>query len=143
MNYFDTSALIKRFVEEPGSKAVEALIVAEPQIATSKVAYAEVHAGLARKLREGALTPTAHRRVARAFDSDWRACLRVDLADRILALTRDLVRRHPLRGFDAIHLASAMRLQEQLRETIQMVASDERLIAAARGEGMAALDVRG
>ncbi len=142
MNYFDTSALIKRFAEEAGSPRVEALIAADPRLATSKVAYAEAHAGLARKLREGVLSPAAHRRVSRRFDSDWRAYIRVDLLDPLLALTRDLVRRHPLRGFDAIHLASAIRLQQQLGEPVQLVASDDRLLTAARNEGLATLDVR-
>jgi len=142
MNYFDTSALIKRFVEEPGSRRVEALIALDPQIATSKVAYAEVHAGLARKLRERAIAAAAHRTASRVFDTDWRAYLRVDLADRVLTLTRDLVRRHPLRGFDAIHLASAMHLRERLGEPIRLIASDERLVAAASAEALATIDVR-
>jgi predicted nucleic acid-binding protein len=38
MNYFDTSALIKRFVEEPGSERVDAVVDEEPLLATSKVA---------------------------------------------------------------------------------------------------------
>jgi predicted nucleic acid-binding protein len=142
MNYFDTSALIKRFVEEPGSKRVDAVLAREPIVATSKVAYAEIHAGLARKLREKALTTAAYRTTSRTFDSDWRAYLRVDLADPLLLIIRDLVRRHPLRGFDAIHLASAIRLQQQLGEEIRIVASDERLLAAAEEEGIRILDVR-
>jgi len=143
MNYFDTSALIKRFVEEPGSKRVGAVLDGEPFLATSKVAYAEVHAGLARKLREKALsTAAAYRRTSRVFDTDWRAYVRVDLADPLLLIVRDLVQRHPLRGFDAIHLASAMHLQEQLGEEIQVVASDDRLLMAAGEEGLRTLDVR-
>ncbi|MFZ0886940.1 MAG: type II toxin-antitoxin system VapC family toxin [Candidatus Binataceae bacterium] len=142
MNYFDTSALIKRFIEEAGSKQVEALIEADPRLATSRVAYAEVHAGLARKLREGAMTAGAHRRTSRLFESDWRAYIRVDLVDPLLALVRDLVQRHPLRAFDAIHLASAIRLQEQLGDDIRLVAADVRLLAAAKIEGLGTLDVR-
>ena len=142
MNYFDTSALIKRFVEEPGSKRVGAVLDGEPFLATSKVAYAEVHAGLARKLREKALSTAAYRRTSRVFDTDWRAYVRVDLADPLLLIVRDLVQRHPLRGFDAIHLASAMHLQEQLGEEIQVVASDDRLLMAAGEEGLRTLDVR-
>jgi hypothetical protein len=106
------------------------------------VAYAEVHATLARKLREGALTLAAHRRIADSFDSDWHLYIRLDLVDSLLALTRELVLRHPLRGFDAIHLGSALVLQEQLGEAIQMVASDERLLVAGGKEGLATLDVR-
>jgi predicted nucleic acid-binding protein len=142
MNYFDTSALIKRFVEESGSKRVDAVLAREPIVATSKVAYAEVHAGLARMLREKAFTTAAYRATSRTFDTDWRAYVRVDLADPVLLIVRDLVRRYPLRGFDAIHLASAIRLQQQLGEAIRVIASDERLLAAAGEEGLSTLDVR-
>jgi predicted nucleic acid-binding protein len=142
MNYFDTSALIKRFVDEPGSARVEGLVEKEPTLATSKVAYAEVHSGLARKLREGAFTAVTHRRTSRAFDTDWRAYVRVDLTDEVLTLARDLVQRHPLRGFDAIHLASALRLQRQLAEDIRFIAADGRILAAANSEGLATVDVR-
>ena len=142
MNYFDSSALIKRFVEEAGSRRVEALIDAEPPPATSKVTYAEVHAGLARKLRERGLTPAAHRRASRTFDADWPAYVRVELVDPLLVLARDLVQRRPLRGFDAIHLASALRLRDQIGDEVLFVASDDRLLAAASSEGLATVDVR-
>ena len=141
MNYFDTSALIKRFVDEPGSDAVAALLDDEPVAATSIVAYAEVHAGLARKLRERGMTASGHRRTVRAFDVDWRAWVRVAVTERVLALVPALVRRHPLRGFDAIHLAAALHLRAELKDAVGFVAADERLLAAAERERLAAIDV--
>jgi predicted nucleic acid-binding protein len=141
MNYFDTSALIKRFVDERGSEAVAALLKADPMAATSVVAYAEAHAGLAKKLRDHALSTSGHRRAARAFDADWRALVRVGVTEQLLALVPALVRRHPLRGLDAIHLASAVRLRTELAEAVRFVAADGRLLAAAEGEGLAAIDV--
>jgi uncharacterized protein len=60
----------------------------------------------------------------------------------IMELTRELVLRHPLRGFDAIHLASALRLRERIGEAVQFVASDRRLLVAAKNEGLATIDVR-
>jgi uncharacterized protein len=142
VNYFDTSALVKRFVDEPGSRRVAALIASQRRIATSKIAYAELHAALARKLREPKLTLPAYRRISGRFDLDWHAYVRVELGDAVLGLTRDLVRRHPLRGFDAIHLAAAIRLQDQLNETIQFVVADQLLLQAAQREGLASIDVR-
>lgn len=141
MNYFDTSALIKRFVDESGSDLVAALLEGEPIAATSVVAYAEVHAGLARKLRERAMTASDHRRTVRAFDADWRALVRVGVTESVLALVPVLVRRHPLRGFDVIHLASAVRLRSDLAEAVCFVAADERLLAAAERERLTAVDV--
>lgn len=52
MNYLDTSALIKRFVAEKGSPLIQRIIEAG-SVATAKIAYAEVYAGLKRKHREG------------------------------------------------------------------------------------------
>jgi hypothetical protein len=70
------------------------------------------------------------------------AYLRLDLVDALLSLTRGLVRRQPLRGFDAIHLASALLLQEQMGEATRLLASDERSLAAAKKEGLGIIDVR-
>lgn len=136
MNYFDTSALVKRFVEEPGSAAVDALVSAGP-VGTATVAFAEVHAGLARKQRDGDLTHAEYDTACRQFEAEWSAYLRIELREDVLKLARDVIRRHPLRGFDAIHLASALTLKRALAEDVTFVASDEGLLQAARAERLA------
>ena len=76
------------------------------------------------------------------FEGDWPAYLRVELEDDIFLLARELIqRRHPLRGFDAIHLASALRLKLALGETITFAAADERLLKAAEAENLEPLNV--
>jgi uncharacterized protein len=142
VNDFDTSALIERFVTESGSERIAALVAADPLLATSRVAYAELHAGLARKLREGMLARAEHRRIARAFDRDRRAYARVDLPDDLPTRARDLVLRHPLRGSDAIHPASALHLRAAIGEEVRLVAADDRLLAAADAEGVGIVDAR-
>jgi len=133
------SALIKRFVEEPGSKRIDTVLAGEPILATSQggTPASPRRACEREKLREKALTTARlSKNVARLRPR--LACLRAGRSGRtrILFIVCDLVRRHPLRGFDAIHLASAMRLQEQLGEEIRVVASDDRLLTAGR-EGRA------
>jgi predicted nucleic acid-binding protein len=141
MNYLDTSALIKRFVTEKGSPLVESLVSQEGFVATAKIAYAEVYAGLTRKHREGHLPGSQYALACRQFESDWQAYIRVDLQDEILVLARDLIQRHTLRGFDAIHLASALSLRAALGEEITFAAADERLLRAARAERLRPLNV--
>ena len=141
MNYLDTSALIKRFVVEKGSPLVRALVIRRGPVATAKIAYAEVYAGLTRKRREGHLSDNAYALACRQFEGDWQAYLRVDLLDEVLLLARDLIRRHPLRGFDAIHLASALSLKRALGEEITFAAADARLLQAAAGEHLRPLNV--
>jgi hypothetical protein len=48
-------------------------------------------------------------------------------SDEILLLARDLILRHPPRGADAIHVASAVSLRRAPGEDITFVAADERL----------------
>lgn len=141
MTYFDTSALIKRFVTEKGSALVQRLVAKESLVATATVAYAEIYAGLTRKHRDQHLLPTQYTLACRQFERDWQAYLRVELRDEILQLARELIQRHPLRGFDAIHLASALSLKAGLDGDVTFAAADERLLRAASAEDLAVLNV--
>jgi len=141
MNYLDTSALIKRFVAEKGSPLIQALVTRMGPVATAKIAYAEVYAGLTRKRRDGHLSARLYTQVCRQFEQDWPAYIRVELRDEILGLARDLIQRHPLRGFAAIHLASALSLKGALGEEITFAAADERLLRAAEAEHLQPLHV--
>ena len=144
MNYLDTSALIKRFVAEKGSPLVESLVSQEGPVATAKIACAEIYAGLTRKHPEGHLPGSQYPLACRHFESDWQAYIRVDrvdLRDEILVLTRDLIQRHTLRGFDAIHLTSALSLGAALGEEITFAVADERMLRAARAERLRPLNV--
>ena len=77
----------------------------------------------------------------RQFESDWQAYVRVELQDDILLLARDLIQRHPLKGFDALHLASALRLKAALGEELRFAAADRNLLRAAEIEKLEALNV--
>ena len=141
MIYLDTSALIKRFVNEKGSLLVRSLVQREGAVATAKIAYAEIFAGLTRKLREGNLAKAQYALACRQFDRDWHAYIRVELEDDLLLLARELIQRHPLRGFDAVHLASALTLKTALGEEITFAAADGRLLKAAKAESVEPLNV--
>jgi predicted nucleic acid-binding protein len=139
--YLDTSALIKRFVNEKGSLLVRSLVQREPAVATAKIAYAEIFAGFTRKLREGNLAKAQYALACRQFDRDWHAYIRVELRDDLLLLARGLIQRHPLRGFDAVRLASALTLKTALGEDITFAAADGRLLKAAKAENLEPLNV--
>ena len=141
MIYFDTSALIKRFVEEKGSALVQSMVESGEAVATAKIAYAEVFAGLTRKMREGNLAEVQYDLACRQFETDWHAYIRVELNDDLLFLARDLIRRHGLRGFDAVHLASALVLSGAIDEEVSFAAADRRLLRAAAAEGLRAVNV--
>jgi len=62
------------------------------------------------------------------------AYVRILLDDEVLERTRSLIERHPLRTLDALHLASALQLQDQLGEPCAMISADSQLLAAAAAE---------
>jgi predicted nucleic acid-binding protein len=142
MNYYDSSALIKRFIDETGSARVASVVASDRRSASSVVAFAEVHAGLARRLRERFMSAAVHRGVVREFGIEWGSTLQVEVGDVVLQRVSDLVLRHPLRGFDAIHLASAVQLREELGEDVSFVAADTRLLSAAAAEKFKTINVR-
>jgi hypothetical protein len=106
-------------------------------VATSLVAYPETRAGLARALRSGRLTPETYSQILTAFEADWGSYLTREVTDDLVRLAGDFAERHYLRGFDAIHLASAVTLQRELGEAVTFSASGDRLMSAAASEGLA------
>ncbi len=137
--YLDTSALVKRYVREDDSDEILSRWRSASEIVTSSVAYAEMLAALYRKKREGGLGDGVIEEVARAFRRDWGSFIRVEVNDQLNASVERLISRHFLRGFDAIHLASALVVQERLSERFLFACFDVRLAAAARSEGLATI----
>lgn len=134
--YLDTSALVKRYFREPYSDEVLARWKAATQIVTSVVAYAETMACIYRKKREGDLGDTVTRKITDSFHQDWVSFIRVKVNDELNGTIDRVVKRHPLRGFDAIHLASAMVIHESIPEDFLFACFDARLDRAAQLEGL-------
>lgn len=128
----DTSALVKLYVEEEeGGELIRRSVEESERIATSTIAYAEAHAGLARKQREELFTVEELRRVISDLDDDWQTYARLDVSNLVAYRAGELAEGHALRGYDSVHLVSAVRLSERF-EDLRFLAFDDRLNAAAR-----------
>lgn len=134
--YLDTSALVKLYVREAGSVAVRRGIEAAEAAATSAVAYAEARAAFARLSRERPSSRRLHRRRVAQLDRDWEHYVIVELAPAVARRSGELAELHALRGFDAIHLASALWLQSVYSPEVAFIAFDRRLTAAAAAAGL-------
>ena len=140
MTYLDTSALVKRFVWETGSNEVQSLLTGDEPVASATIAYAELYSGLTRRRREGASRRlNTGSRAGVLNGTGWRSS-RWNWAPRFLSLARDLILRHGLRAFDAIHLASALGLQAAANEPVTFVAADQCLLQAAAAEQLATVN---
>ena len=94
------------------------------------------------RLRPRALA-RSFRTAAAAFEHEWLAYDHILVDEATLKDVRSLVRRHPLRGFDAIHLSAALWLRAELGRPIEFWASDQRLEAAAETGALHRSESRG
>ena len=136
--YLDTSSLLKLYLDEPGADQIEDLRNAASLVATSLITYSEARSGLARALRGGRFADKDYDETVRDFDGDWSTFLAREVTEPLVKRAGELAAKHFLRGFDAIQLASAITLQEELGEPVTFSASDERLTHAAELEGLTA-----
>lgn len=134
--YLDTSSLVKLYIEEDRSSEVEMLVNASEITATSLVAYAEARAAFARRFREAAFSNEEYKRLKDFFDEDWNRYLVINLTEKNVRLAGDLAEKHALRGFDSIHLASALTLRSGLSSPIVFSCFDDRLLSASDLENL-------
>jgi predicted nucleic acid-binding protein len=134
--YLDTSSLLKIFLIEPDTDMVNRMVSSAERAISSIVAYPEARAGLARARRDGRVNQDAYEDVLAQFEEFWGQCQHVDVNDEMARLAGDLAEQHALRGFDAMHLASAISFQDATGESPMFLAADQRLVEAARASGL-------
>lgn len=141
--FFDSSALVKRYITERGTRWVATLTAPEAanSLLIARITWVEILGALARQQREGAITAVQFMQAVQSFRYD------LDTQYQVVELTPDLaeyaghlVRAHPLRAYDAIQLAAALRVQADLARAratpLTFVCADERLLVVAQSEGL-------
>ena len=134
--YLETSNLVKLYVREADSGEISSLVSKAEAVAASIVAYAEARAAFARKFREKGITEDDHKRIKKDLDSDWEKLFVIKLTDVLVKSAGDLAEKCSLRGFDAIHLVSALELQKAVSDPVVFSSSDAKLRESARAEGL-------
>jgi hypothetical protein len=136
IRYFDTSALVKRYLSEPGSARVSGWIEERSERAVSRVALVEALSAFSRRVREKHLTPAARVRLWRKLEEDLEAFVLVDVHGAVLERAATLCTRHPLRTLDAVHLASALEILDGLDEDVSFASADASLLRIAEAVGL-------
>jgi predicted nucleic acid-binding protein len=140
MIYLDSSALVKRYIDEPGSAAVDRLLAGHPYAATSRLAYPEILSALHRKHKAGDFPARVLGDLVKAFESDWNRLFVLEFPDELLPAVKQVIRRHAVRGADSVHLVTALWLRSELKEDLMFACADAKLLAAARKERLIPFD---
>lgn len=110
--YFDSTALVKLLVEEDGSELAAQLWDGCDAPVSSRIAYPEVCAALAAAGRNRQLTARAQSSAEATWEEFWSATRAIELTEHVARHAGELARTHGLRGADAVHLASALALDD-------------------------------
>lgn len=131
--YFETSAFFKLVVDEDGSADAVEVWEAAHRVIASRLMYPEARAALAAAVRAGRVTTAESRLVRSRLESRWDQVEVIEIDDEIARASGDLAETHALRGFDSVHLASAIALAD---ETSIFATWDLELRAAGQRVGL-------
>jgi len=129
--YFDTSALVKKYVKELGSDQIgESYSMAE-LIGTALITPPEMASALSRAVRRKIIDADKASVAWNMFGKDWDTYFVVDVNQALIGRASALVWEQELRGYDAIHLAALLSWKDALGLEITLATFDVELWKAA------------
>ena len=137
--YLDTSALIKRYLTEPGSQDVKTWISLARPVSTSIITRAEMGAAITKATRMNWINSDQGQHILQLFRAEWEIFGRLPVNEATVQRADALACQHGLRGYDAVHLACALLYRDGLGESITLATYDRALWLAARAEGLGLL----
>ena len=117
---------------EPGSDVVGDLWNAADTVASTLLLYPEARAAMARAVRARRLEAGELRQAVRKLDLLYERLLLIGLDAVLVRHAGELAERHALAGYDAVHLASALSLDDR-STVIATWDRDLRVAASAAG----------
>lgn len=141
--FFDTSALVKRHVTEAGSSWVRSLARANTShsLYIARITAVEMFAAITRRQRGGSLSAGSAGAILGHFRRHLTGrYLVLEMNPPVLASAMLLSRNHGLRAYDAVQLATVLKLDQAHQASgygpVTLVSADRELNAAAVSEGL-------
>ncbi|MCM2327742.1 MAG: type II toxin-antitoxin system VapC family toxin [Lysobacter sp.] len=140
MRFWDASAVVPLIVDEVAGEGLLGLLEQDPGMVAWWGTPVECVSAIARREREGHLSPQAATRAVsrlRMLSGAWNEIL---ASDPVRETALRLLRVHSLRAADSLQLAAAVVAADGSPATLQFVCLDERLAVAAEREGFPVVD---
>ena len=135
--YFDTSALVKGYVQEAGSVEVLGLLDDRSNLfGSAAVTQVEMASAIQRAIRAVGTSSTNPAKAWQDWLDDWSAFDRIEVSPLMIERACVIAWDHGLRGYDSLHLASALLWQESLGLTVTLATFDRDLWDAAKKTGL-------
>ncbi len=127
----DSSAWVKRYIEEPGSEALAEILGEASQLGLAIILIPEVISACNRLLREDRLSQEEYETIKDALMTDVNDALILQITPEVTAYAINLLEKNVLRSLDALHVACALAWQAEL-----FVTADKRQLRAATAAGL-------
>ncbi len=131
ITYVDTSSLLKLLIEEPGSELAGRLWDTADALASVPLVVVEARAALAAAERGARLTAAQHVEAKSELSVLLDELTMVAITDDLVAQAAEFADREALRGYDAVHLAAAVKVGADV-----LTSADTALCTAAERCGL-------
>lgn len=141
--FLDTSALVKLYVQEPGTDRLLPLISDRPdnRFAVLAASVVEMRSAIRRRQRAEDIDTSLATAILESVQSHMETrFMRQTINDSVIDTALEMIDRYALRAYDAIQLAGCLVLCAVTAEAFTFVCSDHRLLEAARSEQLRTLD---
>ncbi len=138
ISYFDTSALVPLLVVELATAEAQQLWGDSDRVATVRLAIVETSAAIAQAARLARLTTAQHAEAKRQASHLFSVIDLVEIDAALVDHAAQLAELHSLRGCDAMHLSSALAMND---DELVFVAGDRALLRAASAAGLTTVGV--
>jgi uncharacterized protein len=134
--YLDTSALVKAYIHEMGTGEVKDLLRSATVTGTSLIGKVEMAAAMARAWRMKYIDKGDGELAWQKFQSEWPALFKLAVSETTVDRAASFAWYYGLRGYDAVHLASASLWQEALGDRVTLATFDQQLWRAGEKVGL-------
>lgn len=131
--YFETSALIKLFLEEPGADEARDLWDEANLVSVALIAYPEARAALASAKRAHRISSAELDEAKGKLRRLWTQTQVIDFDEPLAVSAGEAAEEFGLRGYDAVHLATVLTLDD---ESLLIASWDADLRSAALEVGL-------
>jgi predicted nucleic acid-binding protein len=134
--YLDSSVLIKKYFDEFASELVLKIWNENRYFAISQVGYSEILGTINKKQKIDKFSDKVKTSITKQFKRDWDELIKINVDQTINLELERIHSKYLLRGFDAIHLVSAIILFRELEEETLFLSADDNLAKAAKKDGL-------
>ncbi|MFK5986947.1 MAG: type II toxin-antitoxin system VapC family toxin [Pseudomonadota bacterium] len=129
--FFDSSAFIKKFIQEQGSAEVDDYCQQASELGLSIICLPEMMSALNRKVREKNLSTENYLKLKEQIAEDMKDIQIINLTPDVIESSITFLEDNMLRSLDAIHLSCAKIWDAEL-----FISSDKRQVLAAENSGL-------